>query len=483
MAANPYTDEDLRKAQRRLEVVKAGRAYRQAHQRQFAPQWYGWQRAFFEASKDHAHVCCIAANQIGKSLTATYQDALDLTGDYPADWIGLKFEGPINAWALGVDNNQLKDVLQKNLIGLLNDDNTVTGGWIHPDEVIKVVRSQTPGLAREIHVKHKSGGTSILSLRAYSQAKTGSESLPFAGSVVDLIHVDEQPPDEIIGQLVIRTTNGRGGKGGLIRYTMTPELGMTSLVSQFMERRSKHQALIGPIGWDQAPHITPERAEQLLAGVPEFERDMRSKGLPFFGSGLVFPVAEESIKVEPFQIPAYYRVLRALDIGIDHPTAGAWLAYDPEGDVIYLTRTYRRANEIVPVHAVALNAQWAHSPLVVPHDADQREKGSGETVRSMYEQCGVRNTVMFQNPDGSRFVEPGLMAMLERMRTGRFKVFSTCLEWWDEMRKYHRERGKIVALDDDVISATRYGFQMVQTHGVPVDDAPALKHYAPQWKL
>lgn len=484
MAANPAVAPDLILAQKRLDLIKRARAYKATHRREFAPDWYGWQRAFFERSKDHSQVMLLAGNQVGKTMSATYQDALDLTGDYPEDWIGTRFDGPIIGWALGVDNNQLKDVIQRSLIGELNDDNTVTGGWIHPDEVKKVVRSQTPGLAREIQVRHKSGGHSTLTLRAYSQAKTGSESLPFAGAVVDLIHVDEQPPDEIIGQLVIRTTNGRGGKGGLIRYSMTPELGMTSLVAQFMERRAKHQALIGPIGWAEAPHITPERAEQLLAGVPDYERDMRSRGVPFFGSGLVFPVAEESIRCDPFPLPAWFRVIRGLDVGIDHPTAGAWVAYDPEGDVIYLTRTYRQADQPVPaVHAVAFNSQWAHAPLVVPHDADSRSHGVTETVREMYQSAGIRSTLAFANPDGSKHVEPGLMAMLERMKTGRFKVFSTCAEWWDEFRKYHREKGQVVKIDDDVISATRYAAQMVATHGVPVVESKPVQSYAPKWRL
>jgi hypothetical protein len=75
------------------------------------------------------------------------------------------------------------------------------------------------------------------------------------------------------------------------------------------------------------------------------------------------------------------------------------------------------------------------------------------------------------------------MALYERMRTGRFKVFSSCVEWWDEFRKYHRDKGKIIALDDDVISATRYGFQMIFTHGVTVAETPAFKQYAPTWRL
>lgn len=463
----------LELAQQRIELKQRALAYKQAHRREFHPPWYDWQREFFRATKDHSQVMVMAGNRTGKTLSAGYCFSVNATGQYPDDWEGRKFLQAGTHWALGVDNRQVRDVLQKELIGDLDGDK-ITGGWIHPDEVTRIARSQSPGLASDIWVKHIAGGESRISLRAYTQASTGQNTLPFAGSSVDQVLVDEQPPDEIVGQLVTRTMTGGQGQGGLIVYSMTPELGLTNLVATFMERRGPYQALIGPIAWSQCAHLTPELQGKILASIPEHERDMRSKGTPFFGSGLVFPIAEERLKVEPFSIESrpWYRVIRAIDIGIDHPTAIAWLAYDPEADVIYLVRTHRRANEIVAAHAAVANSQWPHAPMVFPHDADNREKGSGETVRQLYAQSGITTGINFQNPDGSRYVEPGILAMYERMRTDRFKVFSTCTEFFDEFRKYHREDGKLVKLDDDVISAVRYGHQMVTGSGVAVQDEP-----------
>jgi hypothetical protein len=70
--------------------------------------------------------------------------------------------------------------------------------------------------------------------------------------------------------------------------------------------------------------------------------------------------------------------------------------------------------------------------------------------------------------------------MLDRMRTGRFKVFSTCVEWFEEMRMYHRAPRKtdpttveIVKRDDDILSATRYAMMMLRaadTEPVHYDD-------------
>ena len=51
--------------------------------------------------------------------------------------------------------------------------------------------------------------------------------------------------------------------------------------------------------------------------------------------------------------------------------------------------------------------------------------------------------------------------MSEYMQTGRFKVFSTCVDFFGEFRQYHRDKkGFIVKVGDDVLSATRYAFMM-----------------------
>ncbi len=49
------------------------------------------------------------------------------------------------------------------------------------------------------------------------------------------------------------------------------------------------------------------------------------------------------------------------------------------------------------------------------------------------------------------------MDMLTRMETGKFKVFSSLLDWFEEFRLFHRKDGKVVKEGDDLLSATRYG--------------------------
>ena len=450
-----------------VETMELAADYRKTHLREFAPDWYPWQKEGFASFSPQTML--LAANRTGKTLSAGFHTACDLTGDYPEWWTGFKQTHAPHCLAMGVDAEQLKSVVQTELFGRVNENKKFEGGWIHPSEIIRVEWSpQSVGLARRVTVKSIFGKSTIV-LRAYTASKTGQASLSFAGSSIDLIWVDECPPDALVGQLITRTMTANYGKGGRIRYTMTPELGATQLVTAFLEDPEPSQKLIGPVAWSECPHLTPEIQKQILSGIPEHEREMRSKGIPFFGSGLVYPVAEARILVPDFKIPPHYRCIRAIDLGINHPTAIVWLAHSPEDDVIYVVKTYAVKGENAATHAQAANSFWKHTPMVFPHDIDTHEKGSGKTVRQFYNEAGLTRTMDFKNVDGSLSVEPGIFQINERMRDGRFKVFETCIEFFREQRLYHRKEGKLVKENDDVLDASRYGAMMIGRYGVPLD--------------
>jgi len=149
-----------------------------------------------------------------------------------------------------------------------------------------------------------------------------------------------------------------------------------------------------------------------------------------------------------------------------------WVAYDPDTDITYVYDNYRVSGATPPTHVARINgANIQHKnkiPVVYPHDGDGREKGTGDALRLQYEMAGANIVAKFRNPDGGIKREPGILDMLTRMRSGRFKVFSSLKDWFSEYRRYHRKDGLIVAIDDDIMSATRYASGMVRTHGEPV---------------
>jgi hypothetical protein len=210
---------------------------------------------------------------------------------------------------------------------------------------------------------------------------------------------------------------------------------------------------------DAVPEIySREEADKIIAGYPAHEREARAKGIPTLGSGRIFPVAEELIKVAAFAIPAHWPQLGALDFGWDHPAAAIHMAWDRDADCIYITNTYRRKEGTPLIHAAAVKPWGEWLPWMWPHDGLQHDKGSGVQLADQYRQQGLKlhhERVTFD--DGSFGVEAGLMDMLDRMQTNRWKVFEHLADWFDEFRLYHRKDGRVVKEYDDLMAASRYG--------------------------
>ena len=164
---------------------------------------------------------------------------------------------------------------------------------------------------------------------------------------------------------------------------------------------------------------------------------MRSKGIPVLGSGLVFPLNEDDLKVEPFPLPEYWPRLCGIDFGWDHPTAAVWIAWDRDTDTVYVYDCYRKSSETPVVHSAAIRERGDWVPVVWPHDGSQHDKGSGHSLADIYRKQGLNMMhTHFTNPKGDISIEPGIMEMLQRMETGRFKVFSYLRDWYEEVRMY-----------------------------------------------
>lgn len=213
---------------------------------------------------------------------------------------------------------------------------------------------------------------------------------------------------------------------------------------------------------DDAEHYTPEQRAAIIASYPEHEREARIKGIPSMGSGRVFPIAEEQIICEPMPIPEHWPQINGIDFGWDHPFAAVNIAWDRDGDCIYVCKEYA-ARETTPImHAASVKPWGDWIPVAWPHDGLQHDKGSGVALRDQYAAQGLNMLAdKAEFEDGGNGVEAGIMDMLDRMQTGRWKVFSTCGGWLGEFRLYHRVNGLIVKERDDRISASRYALMMI----------------------
>jgi phage terminase large subunit-like protein len=410
---------------------------------------YPKQAEFHAAGASHRERLLMAGNQLGKTLSASYETAMHLTGRYPDWWVGRRFRGPVMGWAAGVTGETTRDTIQRLLLGRPGQFGT---GAIPKECVDDVVMARgVADLVDTIRVKHVSGEVSMLGLKSYEKGRE-----KWQGETLDFVWFDEEPPPDIYTEGLTRTN----ATGGIAWMTFTPLLGMTEVVGRFLlqEAPDRH---ITQMTIDDAGHYTAEQRAQIVASYPEHEREARAKGVPTLGSGRVFPVTEESIVIEPIALPKHWPQIVGIDFGWDHPSAAARLAWDRDNDVLYVVATHRAREQTPAMFAPSVLAWGRWLPCAWPHDGLQHDKGSGEELAAQYRKQGL---AMLQDratfDDGTNGVEAGVMEMLDRMQTGRWKVFSTCNDWREEFRLYHRKDGLIVKDRDDLISASRYAMMM-----------------------
>lgn len=435
---------------------------------------YDYQKKFhnalgYQTDKPAIQRALVAANQVGKSFCAACETAIHLTGKYPVWWSGTRFTSPV-LWVVGGKTNEtVRDICQKELFGDPNDASKLGTGTVPLVDIGK--RTSKPGVPNALDtclVKHVSGKWSKVMFRAYEQGKEKHMGIRINGG-----WLDEEPPSEIWSQYLRATIS----TNGILYITFTPEEGFTVVVNGFMNDLKKGQAFVNAT-WNDAPHLVKngeltDRAKQLWEAFPAHEREMRSKGVPFMGSGLIFPFTEEQLAVDPIEIPRHWPRIVGIDFGYDHAFGAVQLAWDRDSDTVYVVSDYREERAIPAIHSAAIKNWCPYAPVAWPHDGLNTEKSTGDELRQSYVDEGLNllQSHATNPPDhaqgqeegeGGNSVEASLMHMLERMETGKWKVFRTCKNWFEEQRIYHRKDGKIVKLKDDVISASRYAHMMIR---------------------
>ncbi|WP_228266779.1 terminase large subunit domain-containing protein [Acinetobacter ursingii] len=401
----------------------------------------------------------MAGNRVGKTVTGCTEDVYHLTGLYPHWWEGKRFNEEIRAWVAGKSNETTRDIIQLELLGNViyeKGKKTFDGTGLIPKHLIGKItwRQGVQDLADTALIKHKCGKWSKLGLKSYQQGR-GS----FEGTAQHLIHLDEEPPQDVYTECLTRTATTEG----IVIITFTPLEGLTAMILDFMKKAEKGITAMITAGWDDAPHLSEKTKQELLAEFPEHEHDARSKGIPIAGTGSIYPVDDKDITVQPFDIPKHWVRLTGMDFGWDHPTAAVNLAWDRDTDIIYVVNEYGSSRRTPIEHAPHIRALCPFAPIAWPHDGVNTEKGGGKPIKDQYvteklNMLAEKATL----PDGSNSVEASLTFILQKMKKGEFKIFSTCVQVLEEKRLYHRKDGKIVKIRDDYLDAMRYAVMMLR---------------------
>ncbi len=194
------------------------------------------------------------------------------------------------------------------------------------------------------------------------------------------------------------------------------------------------------------PHLTEAmKSAQLLEMDPHL-RDARTRGIPFLGSGAVFPVSPDVLEIKAFPIPDHWPRAFGLDVGWNR-TAALWGAMDRSNDILYLYDEHYVAEENPSTHANAImgfgiksnnRAKWI--PGVIDPAARGRAQADGSRLISDYQALGLDIEAA-----QIKITDAAIHEVWLRLSSGRLKVFSHLQNFWKEYLLYRRDKnGKII---------------------------------------
>jgi phage terminase large subunit-like protein len=390
--------------------------------------------------KDH---CFIAYDWVAVGNTegvGAFEITCHLTGNYPAWWKGRVFAKPVRAWVAGKTNTTTRDILQAKLLG---KPGAIGTGMI-PKKYIDLnsVRSRpgVPDAIESVRVLNENGGHSWLSFKSFEQGRGG-----FEGTEIEVIWLDEECPALIYDECLMRTRT----VNGMIMLTFTPLQGLTDLVLGFMpnnrvpdDGKVNASRFVNQATWNDAPHLTEKEKSEILSNTLPHLRDARSKGIPLLSSGMIFPIAEEDITVDDFEVPVWFRRVYGLDYGWNW-TAAVWLAHDESRDMIYVTDVYKRGIAEPPVHIAAIKARGSWIPGVADPAGGTSQRDGRKLLNEYQEALGD----LFP---ANHAVDAGLLRIWQRMITGKLKVLRvvasglTSSEFIPAMSVVRLSRAKII---------------------------------------
>ena len=290
----------------------------------YGHKMYQWQRDYFECDNTYRYCFISAANQIGKSSISIRRAIYWATEPklWPKLWPNKKpvyfmyFYPSLKLATREVDTKWIPEFLPR---GELKEHPQY--GW------------EAEYKAGEIKALHFKSGVSILYM-AYSQAAIDLQAASPAA-----IYIDEEPPVEIIDELLMRI---EGPNKGYMSAVMTPTMAQPYF-QEIFERKRMPDAFVMTISMykclqyeDGSPGpftvADIKRRESLLATKQQI--DMRIHGKFVKAEGLLVPTFDKERNLQPpVEVPKDWYWFSGVDVGSggsNHPASICFVAVSPD---------------------------------------------------------------------------------------------------------------------------------------------------------
>ncbi|MCD8308409.1 MAG: terminase family protein [Clostridia bacterium] len=403
------------------------------------------QLAFHKCKKRNRWV--FGGNRSGKTECGAVEALWLARGIHPY----RKNKKDVFGWVVSLSQQVQRDVAQKKILYYLPKS------WVE-DIVMLSGRKDSPsgGVIDQIKIKNVFGGISTIGFKSCDQGRE-----KFQGSSLDFVWFDEEPPQDVYEECLMRVMDKKGDIFG----TMTPLKGLTFIYSEIVQNRSGNpEVWYEFVNWQDNPFLPASEVKLLEGTLSAAALDSRKYGKFSAGSGLVYPEFDESVHViEPFAVPPDWQDIISIDPGLNNPLAAHWYCMDWDGN-IYVVAEHYAAGRDIDFHARSIKdisclIGW-HTDVkgrlnaIIDSAADQHTLAATKSVAELFRENGI-----LVNTSVNKDVFAGISRVKSYLggEGAKLYIFNCCTHMIAEFRGYFWGSGDSpVKKDDHCMDELRY---------------------------
>lgn len=359
----------------------------------------------------------------------------------------------VNGWVVSVSRQVQREVAQSKILHYLNPD------WIVDVCMMEGKKEgYENGIIDYIVIKNLSGLNSKIYFKSADQGRE-----KFQGASLDFVWFDEEPPEDIYYECLMRVFDKKGDIFG----TMTPLKGLTWVYNEiYLNDKNNPEVWCENMTWEDNPFLDKSEIELLTSTLSESELESRKYGRFMSSGGLVYSEFDENIHViEPFDVPLSWQDNISIDPGLNNPLSAHWYAVDYDGNVYVIAEHFEAKKDVVyhaeKIKEISNKLNWHRASngmisTLIDSAASQRTLAAEKSVVELFYDNGI-----LANPK----VDKNLFAGISRVKSylknaeGKAKlfIFKTCTNLIREFKGYFWGKGdNPIKKDDHALDELRY---------------------------
>lgn len=270
----------------------------------------------------------------------------------------------------------------------------------------------------------------------------------FAGTSRHWIYFDEEPPEDIFNECLMRLVDTDGDYW----IAMTPLIEMSWTVDRIYEPwlKGDDSIFVLTVNTEENPHIKMEALDRITRGLSDSEKSARREGAFLTRTGLIYAPHfkmvsyKEGGNLVPDIVPnlaAYTKHMgffACMDHGWANPSVFIFCAYNDEGTVIAFDEIYEQkmlVRELAQVYLERREALGITTTYCVGDPSIQNKNAvTGTSVQSEYQEHGVGIGL------GNNNVGAGIVRMQNMIASRRLFISERCEHTLKELREYRWDK-------------------------------------------